>query len=97
MKLLFEPVGLLTINRTHSWGRVNSEFQFTFFAIVNRKSLHEQRCEPWSSATAKWVEHEETLLTYQHNGKRSTRHKICLKYTNQLYIYLMTTKTLDTY
>ena len=43
--------------------RVDREFKFGFFAIVNRETLHQERGEARSSATTKRVEDEESLKT----------------------------------
>lgn len=41
--------------------RVDGILQFTFLAIVDRESLHEEGCEARASASAEGVEDEETL------------------------------------
>ena len=43
------------------WCWVDSEFEFSFLAIVNRETFHEEGSETGSGAAAKGVEDEETL------------------------------------
>ena len=40
---------------------VDSKLQFGFLAIVNRQTLHEQRCEARTRASTKGVEDKESL------------------------------------
>lgn len=41
--------------------RVDGEFQFGFLSIVNRQTLHKQRCETRASSTTKGMEDEKSL------------------------------------
>ena len=42
-------------------GRVDSETQLRFFAVVNGKALQEERTQPGTSASSDCVEDEEAL------------------------------------
>ena len=40
---------------------VDSEFEFRFFTVVDRKAFHKKRSKSGSSTTAKWMEDEKAL------------------------------------
>ena len=40
---------------------VDSEFEFRFFTVVDRKAFHKKRSKSRSSTTAKWMEDEKAL------------------------------------
>ena len=42
---------------------IDDKFEFALLPVIDRETLHEQRAESRSSATAKGVEYEETLQT----------------------------------
>ena len=48
---------------TNLRGRVDSELQLGFLAIVNTQSFEEKRSESRSSATSEGMEHKESLET----------------------------------
>ena len=41
--------------------RVDGEFQFGFLSIINRQTLHKQRCETRASSTTKGMEDKKSL------------------------------------
>ena len=64
------PKGVITLfseyllsNRTNLWGRVNSELQLGFLAIIHTQSFQEKRSESRSSATSEGMKYEESLET----------------------------------
>jgi hypothetical protein len=45
------------------WGRVDSKLKLGLLAVVDRQTLHHQRCEARAGTTTEAVEDEETLKT----------------------------------